>query len=255
MKPKNQQLPLITTLRSRRYLILSVVSWIVIFVLSLSVVLPRIQNILEIRDKNDGLQKNLAALQDKITFLESFKSAEFSSQNEKMQRILPTTKPFLQMLSTLEQLSVQESVLFAGLDINPGVIASESAAPSDKGSDTIAHLDLQLKILGSAANINSFMDKLNTVTPAVDIQSYSTSTQKQGVGALVAADQIYEADIKLRLLYAPIAAAKTGQPLPTLSAEETEYAKTKLSNYVIFDGQNTVVPSLDQLGKDDPFAL
>lgn len=256
MLEKKAQIPLLSTLRVRRYLILSVASIIVIAILAIVVVVPRVQSILTLRDDISSQQRTLDTLQNKERFLESFKNAEFDALNEKLQRILPSTKPFLQTLASLEQLSLQENVIFAGLDVNPGEIASSSAvvSPKDAHSD-LQKMELKMKIDGTSAQINSFINKVTTIAPALDVKAFSSSVQPGSDATTLGSNTSYEADVDLTALYAPILVSKdSGAGLLTLTKAENDYASSKLSSYVLFPETNLVAPNPDGLGKSDPFS-
>lgn len=257
MKITTQKVPLMVTIRARRFLISSVVSWGIIAVLLVVVVIPRIQGAFRLRDQNASAQQSLDALQEKARFLESFKNKEFNQLNDRVQRILPSQKPFLQMLSTLEQLSREQSIFFAGLDVNPGIIASASAAPVavENARDVISRLDLKLKIFGSNQQISNFMDKINLVAPALEVTTFTSSLQ-QGSFVLQEASPsaIYVAEINLSSLYAPIGVSSSTSNLPALSKEENEYAKNFLPKYIMYS-QDLFAPATSGVGKPDPFAL
>lgn len=258
MKIEKRQLPLVTMLRSRRYLVLSVVSWLIMVLLLVLVVIPRIQMVLTLRSSSNASKLALEKLQDKATFLESFKNSEFDTLNSKVQRILPSNKPFLQMLATLEQLSSEQGVYFAGLDVNPGVIATESAAIAAKDAkDGISTLGLELTIFGSSTQISGFMDKIPSIAPALDVKTFSSTVRTGNLATQATtggAEAIYEANISLASLFAPIVgAASITQSLPTLTKDEIEYTKTIIPTYIIYSSTATV-PQTGEVGKLDPFA-
>ncbi|HZZ98840.1 MAG TPA: hypothetical protein VFG51_02810 [Candidatus Saccharimonadia bacterium] len=256
MPEKKPQTPFLSILRIRRFLILSIASLIVIAILAFVVVVPRVQSILTLRDDITSQQHTLDTLQNKERFLESFKNAEFDALNEKLQRILPSTKPFLQTLASLEQLSLQENVIFAGLDVNPGEIASSSAvvSPKDAHSD-LQKMELKMKIDGTSAQINSFINKVTTIAPALDVKAFSSTVQPGLDAAALGANTSYEADVDLTALYAPILVSKdSGAGLPPLTKAENDYATSTLSTYVLFPETTLVAPNPADLGKPDPFS-
>ena len=162
-------------IRRRRYLLLAVLSWVVMLMLTFSVLIPQFQAISSIRSQLNAEQQTLNQLNNKLQFLSTFNLNTFKQQNTNLNMILPSTKPFLQLLYSLKQLASDQGVVFSGLDWSVGLVASESASPASStvaqtsaktsatkatsppgATEALLKMPLQLKVLGTTENLNTY---------------------------------------------------------------------------------------------------
>jgi len=251
---------LMQIVRERRFLLLSIGSGILMFTLTFSTLIPRIQEMLAAKDALDEKQASLTRFQNKVRFLQSFQAEDFNQQNGRMNQILPSGKPFLSLLFSLEKIASEHQVVFSGLDISPGEIASGSGdvvvqSASSRTSDTLQSVDFDMKVLGSSAHINDFLSALNTAAPALNVRNFTLSPKVVGVEETATGEVLYEAKIRVAALYAPLAVVVDSlKPLPTLTKEEDDYVKTALSSYTIIPPGEVTQPATAE-GKIDPFSL
>jgi Tfp pilus assembly protein PilO len=254
MDPQDFSLKVI--LRERRYLLLSVLSWIVVILLTFTIVIPQFQQIIADRQQLESEQSTFKQTQSKLQFLEGFNNEQFTAQSTQVDRILPSAKPFFQLLTALRELANQQGVVFSGLDWNIGLVASDSAQPAQpekqttkktaqpaQSTDELERMGLELTILGSSPQITSYLDAMSRITPVVEIDDVTLSPRFQ------IQDGFYEAKLKITSFYAPLAALRSARLndrlLPKFSTAEQEYLGT-LGEYVVFEneiGQNTATSS------------
>lgn len=258
------QLSLKRALHERRYLVAAVGSWVVMAVLIALLVIPQVRAALDTKNQLDSKKETLSKLENKMQFLQNFKQDEFVKLSVSVARVLPSSKPFLPLLFSLEQLSQNQQVVFTGLTISPGDIGTDSAKLTTTGG--LQQIPFDIQILGTSTNINGFLDKLNSVAPALDVQTFSLTPKKSGGKTATApsapgtpegqTEDLYEAKIKVMVLYAPTGkvTVDTTQPLPKLSADEEDYLQTGFRAYTLFTPAATA-PAPGSTGKDDPFAL
>lgn len=266
---------LMQIVRERRYLIASALSWVVMFTLTFAVLVPRIQDMMAAKQVLDDKTDVLTKLQNKANFLRAFQEEGFKKQDVRIARILPTSKPFLTLLSALEQLSSDKGVVFSGLDINPGPISSQEAEPAastdqqtqqttskstSQTNDVLQNVELEMRALGTAENINGFLEGLGTIAPVIDIRTFTlipkTITQKDKTPVASESGKLYEARIKLSVMYAPLSArVETLKPLPSLTTDEQKYSENDLAKYVVYEATTVPPQPTDGTqGKENPFS-
>ncbi len=252
-------------IRRRRYLLLAILSWVVMVMLTFSVLIPQFQQISYTRLRLNTEQQTFNQVNNKLKFLSSFDVNSFQQQEMNLNLILPSTKPFLQLLHSLKQLAVEQDVLFSGLDWNVGLVASESAVPvplsapqtSAKAgtvgaTEALLKMPLQLKVLGTTEKLNTYFNELTKMAPVVEIDTVDLAPRFQ------IKEGLYEASLKLSAYYAPLFSlrgAVTGdKPLPQLTKDENEYIG-KLSNYRIYVENATGGGATPSAQRANPFSL
>ena len=253
--------------RERKYLITSIVSLVMILGLSFFVMKPRIEAMLSLQSSMAKKQKELSALENKIDFLNNFKSQDYQQLKNQINAILPSAKPFLTSLYALEQLSSEHEITLVGLVSSPGKIASNEGELQKEamgGNSDLKRLQLELQLVGTAKNIQQFIDKVPTIVPAIDVRgvSFGESEKRRApvklgentleeLGATESAT--YQAKLEIDVLYAPLVVTlSANQQLPVLSKEEQDFAKTLLS-YKSYP-PNASAEATQGLGKENPFS-
>lgn len=255
-------------IRRRRYLLIAVLSWVVMVMLTFSVLIPQFQQISYTRSRLNTEQQTFNQVNNKLKFLSSFDVTTFQQQDTNLNLILPSTKPFLQLLHSLKQLAVEQGVVFSGLDWNVGLVASESAvsvpasAPQTSANsakagtvgatESLLKMPLQLKVLGTTEHLNTYFNELTKMAPVVEIDTVDLAPRFQ------IQEGLYEASLKLSAYYAPLFSlrgAVTGdKQLPQLTKDENEYIK-KLSNYRIYVENSAGVEETPSTQRQNPFSL
>lgn len=218
---KVKKVPWRVLLRQRRYLVYTGVSAVVAAVLLLTVMIPRIEVLLGARDMMDSKTMEQEKLREKVDLLDGFNTQTFRTENSRINQILPSTKPFFQLLFSLQKLTAEQGVALNGLDMSPGSIASESAnAKNDASSGTgMQSVSFNVSLLGNSQKIRDTIDKFSTLAPALDVESFTLEPKKTDGG-----DSLYEANIVVRALYMPLkVTAGKGSVPKKLTAEEEAY--------------------------------
>ena len=252
--------------RQRRFLLTSIACWVAMTMLLFSVVIPQFQDMQYLQTRLESERLTAAQLKNKLQFLESFDVNGFKSQNDRLNIMLPSTKPFLPLLFSLKELAKQQDVVFTGLDWSIGLVASDSAektttAPSGlvtKGKtavasdEVLAKMNLELKVLGSTEKLNGYFDAMTRITPVVEIDDVRLAPKFQ------IQQGMYEATLKLTAFYAPLTLLRTAvvgdKPLPKLTEAENEYVG-KLNEYTTFTEQQDASPLTAPPARANPFAF
>ena len=248
--------------RSRRYLLIAVISWIAMIILLFSVIIPQSQEIQYIQGRYSTEQKTLEQLRNKLQFLDAFDLEGFQQQNDRINTILPSSKPFLPLLHALKSLANEQGVIFSGLEWSIGLVASESAQPqsdqqvaSARGGaqpeESLSKMELEMKILGTTDRLNSYFEAMTRMAPVIETDTVSLSPKFQ------IQEGVYEASLKLTAFYAPLISLRgvvTGdKPLPKLSNDENAYTQT-LQNYRVYVEDQSSIEATSS-GRVNPFAF
>jgi len=236
------------------------------FMLLFSVVIPQIQDIQYLQSRLETERSTADQLKNKLQFLEAFDLNGFKAQNERVNVMLPATKPFLPLLYSLKELAKQEDVIFSGLDWSIGLVASDSAAQSQgtetskstkttaaqvASGDSLQKMNLVLKVLGTTEKLNGYFDAMTRITPVVEIDDVALAPKFQ------IQQGIYEATLKLTSFFAPLTTLRTAvtgdKPLPKLTQEEQAYIQ-KLNEYTTFvEAQNVSIATPS--ARQNPFGF
>lgn len=253
-------------IRRRRYLLLAVLSGAVMAILTFSVLIPQFQQISSIRSRVNTEQQKLDQLNNKVQFLTTFDLNTFKQQHTNLNLILPSAKPFLQLLFSLKQLASDQGVVFSGLDWNVGLVASESAtsvplvgtqpsatAGNAGSSEALLKMPLQLKVLGTTESLNTYFDEMTRMTPVVEIDTVDLVPRFQ------IQEGLYEASLKLSAYYAPLlslyGAISGDKLLPKLTQDETDYIG-KLGNYHLYiENVSETGGPTPSVQRENPFSL
>lgn len=252
--------------RQRRYFLAAALSWVIMVMLTFSVLVPQLQEITYVRERHDTETKALAQLRNKVQFLASFDVDAFKKQNERMNTVLPSSKPFLPLLFSLKQLAQEKDVIFSGLEWSIGLVASDSAEPkadaqvAPKGkqaqeagnTESLAKMSLELKVLGTTEKLNGYFDAMTRITPVVEIDDVALAPKFQiQVG-------LYEASLKLSSFYAPLTSLRSvvlgDRPLPQLSEKEKGYVQ-RLTEYTVYMEDTADVQDATSSGRENIFAF
>ena len=242
-------------LRERRYLVFSGASIIVALLLTLFVLIPRLEVLMGANETLNVQTDELTRLAKKREFLEAFNTGDFKLQNNTVNQILPVSKPFMQLLYSLQNLSKEQQVTLGGLELNPGSLSTESAeALVSSGAEDVQKLPLTVTLLGSSENIRSAIDKMSYLAPALDVKKFSL-----GVKAIKDVPQtVYEAKIEVDALYAPMKVVAGGTVIPaTLTTEEEAYLP-ELKAFLLPPANEADfgdVSPAPAVGKENPFAF
>lgn len=249
-------------IRSRRYLLIAVLSWIAMIILLFSVIVPQFQEIQYIQGRYSTEQKTLEQLRNKLQFLDAFDLEGFRQQNDRINTILPSSKPFLPLLHALKSLANEQGVIFSGLEWSIGLVASESAQPQPdqptattrggtQQEESLSKMELEMKILGTTDRLNLYFEAMTRMAPVIETDTVSLSPKFQ------IQEGVYEASLKLTAFYAPLISLRgvvTGdKPLPKLSNDENAYIQSLQGYRVYVEDLSSVEATAS--GRTNPFTF
>lgn len=256
--PENKAKPasLKTVLRTRRYLVYSIVSILVALVLFVVFLIPRVEVLLGAQEILETKQRERAKLAEKVDLLDGFNTTVFRTENSRVNQILPSGKPFFQLLFGLQQLTSEQGVALSGLEISPGALSTESGTIQETASGAdrsgVQSINFDVILLGESQKIRQTIDRFSLLAPVLDVESFTVNPKGQGQSA-----PLFEAKVKVRALYAPIRVSVGRGTLPRRLTPEEDRFLTELDKFRLppqNDADLGEVAPATPSGKTNPFA-
>jgi len=174
---------------SRRYQLLSVVAATVVVLLLLLGIMPQVQAALDLSSKQTAETKKLDALPRKAQELENLSSSPVAQQIQTVEKVLPSSKPLLELLTSLNLAARESQVNISALSLSPGSIATDSASVATtsksktvkKSKGTTDTLSVDLIIGGQLNDVNRFFETVERRAPLSTISSMSLTKKNQGI--------------------------------------------------------------------------
>lgn len=173
---------------TRKYFCLAIGLFALSLILIVFISLPQFQTIQEKRQVISPEEETLQQLQDKIMRIQQVQAMPEFKQSEKVNQVLPSDKPLLELLNNLNQISKKTEVIVNDLSLSPGLISTQSAQIQEMESESNS-LDIEIEIKGSLTNVQEFMTMLEQVSPLTTIKeleltrtSTKTNKSKQAEG-------------------------------------------------------------------------
>lgn len=222
-------------LRKHRYLTVAVASWGVMIILGLSFLVPQIRLITEHANQLAIEEKKFEDLRNRVQFLTSLNRTELDTNTSLLQRVLPSVKPVIPLLSSMEQLAASAGIAVGSLEINPGKVATSGAQLSQTSTvgiqkstvEGVYSLPLKLEIQGPFLSMNTFFKSLDSIVPLVNIKTIQFTALAKSVASDPSQAQ-YKAILELESLFIlpepppKTNAQLTGPALAPLSAQNKE---------------------------------
>lgn len=233
-----------TMFNSRRFLFYAIGVSLLAVIVVLAALVPSVRQIFEIQKKITAQQARASKLRQKVGDLENIEAREAYQYTEAVNSVLPSKKPLLELLTSLNMVAVRNGVVFTDLSLTPGEIATDAAelaainkakinaARANAGYDA---MDVALSVEGSFGSIKSFLDEIEKIAPLSTINSISLSSSNRGV--TVSDQDLVSAELMIQIHYftKPISVALE-QPLPTVGVEH---------NNVLNEIQTYLFPSIE----------
>lgn len=217
-------------------LIISILGFLLIVVLFF-VIFPSINEINEINTKNNELKNEVTILQKRQERLSSIKNMSL----EKLEPILPSSKPGLDLLGHINNLTQDSELSWKNYDINPGDLATPS------GKIEIMYMNFGLDLSGKIEGLKKMFNEINGYYRQLFVNNftYSYDTYRN--------DGSIKANVQLLIYYQPL--IKTSSENLTLSPEEQTTINALLAKVKNSDETSLMKTLLPTSKKDNPFTL
>lgn len=186
-KPKNE-LSFKILLNTRAHLFYTAAVILTILVVLLVGLIPQIQEVISLnstlgkeRPKLDRLNQKLISL-DEVQFTPEF------AQIDIVNSALPSKKPLLELLTSLQSISAANSIVISNLELSPGEIATESGSfnADTRGNQTgrrpqgaVDSLTITMNIVGQQDQVREFLNLIEKITPFTTITQLSVELSRR----------------------------------------------------------------------------
>ncbi len=211
---------------------------VVSLVIGWTIFLPRFEQIKETYDSLQRERKRVSQLQAKIQDLETLNEYELSEKSERLLTALPSLKNPVGMMTMVDQLAEENSLLVEELRVSPGEVATEAAEITEE-----EELVFKLTMSGSISQFLNFLKVANQSLPLVTLQIKNFDISGQS----------FSTDVTLVGYYSglPKTLGKAEAPVPKLTPEE-EKLLNQLREYHLYETET--FESLPG-GKPNPFTF
>ncbi|MGD9129902.1 MAG: hypothetical protein PVJ09_05440 [Candidatus Woesebacteria bacterium] len=167
---------------TRRFMFFGIICFVVAFLMVFLFTYPQLGAISELRNKISPQERKLKSYEQKVLKLNQIQSMPEFQQSSKVDEVLPSYKPLLELLSNFNQIAKQTEVKFTKFELSPGEIASPGAElaiskrQSVTGYDT---LEVEMTVEGELKQVDQFMNLIERITPLTTIIDFSI--QRRGI--------------------------------------------------------------------------
>lgn len=198
----------------------------------------------------------LARYQEKVIELDNIPSSPEYAQIEIIEAALPSRKPLLELLVSLNSVSTDTNVFVSSYDLSPGLVATDSTQVQQsarlQGFDS---LQLNVSVTGTFSDLQNFFRRVEEVSPFTTITSLQLASQitsETGVSEDTQ-NQLFSAELVTETYFftKPITVTYES-PLPQITQRDREVLNA-LASFVPTD-----LPDQTQIqggGLDDLFQL
>lgn len=216
---------------------------------------PQIQESLALNTEYNRELPKVEKLQAKLAQLQSIDSTEEFAQKDVVDSALPSKKPLLEFLTSLNSIAIANNITVGNFELSPGQISTDSADADTRTRSqqnaSVDTLDLELEIEGSFDQLQQFLLDIEKISPFTTITKLSLG---QGASA---ADRGTDRTIQAKLststyFFTQSIKATIDAPLPKLTALDRNVL-TALSEF-----QNYDLPVQTEIvggGVEDPFGV
>jgi Tfp pilus assembly protein PilO len=252
MKIDLQHINLKALMTNRRYLLMAGTIVALTILMIIGAIVPQILGSLETYTQIQQQAQKLQALQTKAQALDQIRDLQ-QEDRSKVDQALPSEKPLLQLITAINTVAQQAQVSVSEVQLSPGKISTSSAG-ANAGTSSLAasssaqsrtasvvaaatsktsipgaeKLTVGLKVSGSLAQINQFIQDIEKVAPITDVTSIQLSTGSRSTSVIASSESASPASsfqAKLQLstyFFTQSIAATIEAPLPKVGAREQD---------------------------------
>ncbi|MCB9813654.1 MAG: type 4a pilus biogenesis protein PilO [Pseudomonadales bacterium] len=224
---------------NRKHMLIALILGIVAFGLVVFAIIPQFREFLSLSTELKKEIPQLDKLKKKLVELENIQFTPEFAQASIVESALPSKKPLLELLTSLNSIAVSNSIQIDDFDLNPGIIASNTAelqanAKNATNKDGVDTLKVSMNAIGTFNNIQQFLIDLEKISPFTTIKTLSLNSRKRG-------DDFneQEQDMQAKLtteshFFTQTVSAAIEAPLPIISTKEQVVLK-ELTNFSVSD--------------------
>lgn len=214
---------------SRKYFSLGVALIIAAVTIFVFATYPQVDVALSNHQLLQKEEKNLEKVRKKSIELEQVKLLPEFTQAALVDEVLPSKKPLLEIISSLNNVANTNNVTLTDFSVKPGDIASDSTKVNTQRSSSntkYQKLDSNLAASGTIEDVENFISILERITPITTVTDISLSrSRKEGADG----EEIVLAKADLSIssyFFTQSIRAAVDQPLPKIGEKEKEIFNT-----------------------------
>jgi hypothetical protein len=249
---------------NRRYLLLTGASALIAMLLVFNGIIPQVNSLFDLRREIYAGQEKINILRQKTTDLENIEAREAYDSLELVDQILPSKKPLLELLTSLDVVAGRNNVVFVDLSLSPGKISSESAeflgvaksssrrkkTTTKENPDGYDSLVVEAEVFGLFSDVQDFFQDIEAVAPLTTITSLSLNIKSSDI--ISPSDEVQAEVVLSTYFFTQSVEASLGSSLPSIGSKEREIiAEIKDYSFPTFNVQQQIEGG----GLEDLFGL
>jgi len=223
---------------------------VVMVIILLSVIIPSLHKASEIRSQIDVRSREEQKMSEKVSILSSLDTSLLQERLNVIDRALPPRKDVVLYLATVDGLSRELGLSFAGIALTPGDVTEACESADKRKKDVVkgVHvLETEIKINGSKERIYDFLRSLENALPLMQVKDVQVSALGGSDG------ESYVLALRLGMLWATRDLSKVEGTLSLFTQKEEAYFQQLVSYREVGNQQLAIDPDLSGLGKYDLF--
>ncbi len=191
-------------------------------------IIPQFQEVVQLNAELNKEKPRLEKLQRKLVELENVQFSPEFSQKEIVDAALPSKKPLLELLTSLNTIAVDNRVVITEFSLNPGIIATTAAElealskKKAKNTDGLDKLEIEMVVNGPFSDVGTFLIDLEKISPFTTVTQLGLSSLRKGDDFGAQASDMRAKITSSSYFFTQSVAAAVEAPLPTLSQRELE---------------------------------
>lgn len=232
------------------YLARAIGLMLLMLVMVAGVIVPSIEKSSELRKQIEKRAREEQTLTEKVGILSSLDAELLKERLDVINRALPPRKDVVLYLATVDGLSRELGLSFAGIALTPGDVTEASGSAVVKKTDIVGGihvLETEVKINGSKDRIYEFLKALENTLPLMQVKDVKVSSLGGARG------DTYVLALRLGMLWASRDPSKVQGNLALFTDQEEAYFQQLLSYREVGNSTLANEPDLSGLGKYDLF--
>ncbi|NCN87741.1 MAG: hypothetical protein GW941_02505 [Candidatus Pacebacteria bacterium] len=232
IKSLNQQNNLKYIYNTRRYLVWSGFFALLSLILIFLSIIPQISSISGLYSDLIKENKRLAQLKIKVAQLIDSNDSLIITNLDNINQALPSKKPLLELLTSLNTVGNQSRVRFNDISLSPGKISTESAETNQNGrtrSKSTANptsyesLFLDVTVTGPLNSINQFLTEIEKIAPFTTITAMTLNEKSVDNTNINSQDAVFEAKLTISTyFFSKSVIVNIDAKIPELSVSQRE---------------------------------
>lgn len=190
-------------------------------------IIPQFKQAWELRGKAELEKPKLEKLNQKLAAIENIRFSPEFSQADFVNQALPSKKPLLELMVSLNSISIASGVTIERFELNPGMIATDAATARAnqrnlKNQGDVDTLDIKMSVVGSDEAVEKFISQIEEIAPFTTVTRMTLSSLLNQEGAeFTSSNNDRRAELATStFFFAKPIVATIDNPLPTVSTNE-----------------------------------